>query len=300
MSLTTSDFYNCYTRLLLSLSFFLSLLLNAFVCVMDDCNQLFCNMNFAKQNAKHIENSFFIVTVANWPIDAKTDKTNDRKNGPQSDNSDTSNTSIASASGSIGYGSRVVGSSICYQSSTEGPSPGETVLSPSGKESMLPVVTTSGSALIGLSDSDGGCINPAYDNGDGNCPIGTSAGSLQDGGTGEAIGAATCGESTASSTSNEISNPTCCLVSPSCPKNKSLSTSTSLKKKSSSFLHRERKKPVLTRSQVSTSFCGSFSILFLPCRCFYTYLLDEKLNAKVGHASIPFFLPLLGKDNKWE
>lgn len=231
------------------------------------------------------------------PTDAKTDKTNDRKNGPQSDNSDTSNTSIASASGSIGYGSRVVGSSICYQSSTEGPSPGETVLSPSGKESMLPVVTTSGSALIGLSDSDGGCINPAYDNGDGNCPTGTSAGGLQDGGTGEVVGAATCGESTASSTSNEISNQTCCLVSPSCPKNKSLSTSTSLKKKSSSFLHRERKKPVLTRSQVSTSFCGSFSIAFCALSLLL-HLLDEKLNAKVGHASIQFFLSLLGKDKK--
>ncbi|XP_065085711.1 pleckstrin homology domain-containing family G member 5 isoform X1 [Ochlerotatus camptorhynchus] len=178
----------------------------------------------------------------------------------KNDNSDTSNTSIASASGSIGYGSRVVGSSICYQSSTEGPSPGETVLSPSGKESTLLVATTSGSALIGLSDSDGGCINPAYDNGDGNCPIGTKVDSLQDGGTGEGVAVATCGESTTSSTSNENSNQTCCLVSPSCPKNKSLSTSTSLKKKSSSFLHRERKKPVLTRSQVSSS--EYFSVYF--------------------------------------
>lgn len=160
----------------------------------------------------------------------------------------------------------MVGSSICYQSSIEGPSPGETVLSPSGKESMLPVVTTSGSALIGLSDSDGGCINPAYDNGDGNCPIKTSTGSLQDGGNGEGVGATACGESTTSSTSNENSNQTCCLVSPSCPKNKSLSTTTSLKKKSSSFLHRERKKPVLTRSQVSTSFCRSFVYIF-SCRC---------------------------------
>nr|XP_029712927.1 pleckstrin homology domain-containing family G member 5 isoform X4 [Aedes albopictus] len=178
----------------------------------------------------------------------------------KSDNSDTSNASIASASGSIGYGgSRVPANSICYQSSTEGPSPGDTAVSPQGKEPAgLLVATTSGSALIGLSDSDGGCINPAYDNGDGNCPTGTNDGIVVD--AGEGPGAATCGESTTSSTSNENSNQTCCLSSPSFPKSKSLSTTASLKKKSSSFLHRERKKPVLTRSQVSSS--EYFSVCF--------------------------------------
>ncbi|XP_062716782.1 uncharacterized protein LOC109433210 isoform X2 [Aedes albopictus] len=178
----------------------------------------------------------------------------------KSDNSDTSNASIASASGSIGYGgSRVPANSICYQSSTEGPSPGDTAVSPQGKEPTgLLVATTSGSALIGLSDSDGGCINPAYDNGDGNCPTGTNDGIVVD--AGEGPGAATCGESTTSSTSNENSNQTCCLSSPSFPKSKSLSTTASLKKKSSSFLHRERKKPVLTRSQVSSS--EYFSVCF--------------------------------------
>lgn len=152
----------------------------------------------------------------------------------------------------------VGGSGICYPSSTEGPSPGE-VLSPS-PSGPPPALATSGSALIGLSDSGGGCINPAYDNGDGNCPLGGTpttggpvkpdeVGAERDGTSGGPGPGG--GESTTSSTSNETTNQTCCLSSPSCPKSKSLSTSASFKKKSSSFLHRERKKPVLTRSQVS-------------------------------------------------
>ncbi|XP_038108949.1 uncharacterized protein LOC6040082 isoform X2 [Culex quinquefasciatus] len=193
----------------------------------------------------------------------------------KSDNSDTSNTSIASATGSSGYGGggRLVatggvgGSGICYPSSTEGPSPGE-VLSPS-PSGPPPALATSGSALIGLSDSGGGCINPAYDNGDGNCPLGGTpttggpvkpdeVGAERDGTSGGPGPGG--GESTTSSTSNETTNQTCCLSSPSCPKSKSLSTSASFKKKSSSFLHRERKKPVLTRSQVSSS--EYFSVYF--------------------------------------
>lgn len=210
---------------------------------------------------KKIETSFFIVTIGwQWAIHSRHSARHETE--PQSDNSDTSNASIASASGSIGYGgSRVPANSICYQSSTEGPSPGDTAVSPQGKEPAgLLVATTSGSALIGLSDSDGGCINPAYDNGDGNCPTGTNDGIVVD--AGEGPGAATCGESTTSSTSNENSNQTCCLSSPSFPKSKSLSTTASLKKKSSSFLHRERKKPVLTRSQVSCSFLWKLFLWF--------------------------------------
>ncbi|XP_058458066.1 uncharacterized protein LOC131434863 isoform X2 [Malaya genurostris] len=174
----------------------------------------------------------------------------------RSDASDTSNTSITSATGSAGHGSR----SFCGLGggggSTEGPSPGETFLSPSGKECSLPVASTSGSALIGLSDSEGGCINPAYDSGDGNYPPGSD--NLPDS-TCEGSEAA-CSESISSNNGNEHSNRTCCLSSPSCPKSKSLSTSTSLKKKSSSFLHRERRKPVLTRSQISSS--EYFSVYF--------------------------------------
>lgn len=242
------------------LLFSFSSLVNAFVCVMDDCNDFFCNMNFSNI-AKKIETSFFIVTIGwQWAIHSRHSARHETE--PQSDNSDTSNASIASASGSIGYGgSRVPANSICYQSSTEGPSPGDTAVSPQGKEPAgLLVATTSGSALIGLSDSDGGCINPAYDNGDGNCPTGTNDGIVVD--AGEGPGAATCGESTTSSTSNENSNQTCCLSSPSFPKSKSLSTTASLKKKSSSFLHRERKKPVLTRSQVSCSFLWKLFLWF--------------------------------------
>ncbi|XP_055534939.1 uncharacterized protein LOC129724241 isoform X2 [Wyeomyia smithii] len=173
------------------------------------------------------------------------------------DTSDTSNTSIASATGSTGHGSRSIGGTRC--GSTDGPSPGEAFLSPHSKEVSPPVVSTSGSTLIGLSDSDGGCINPAYDSGDGNCPPESNNRRDDSGGMPEGSGA-TCGESIASSTSYENSNQTYCLSSPSCPKSKSLSTSTSLKKKSSSFLHRERKKPVLTRSQVSSS--EYFSVYF--------------------------------------
>ncbi|XP_055588932.1 uncharacterized protein LOC129741244 isoform X2 [Uranotaenia lowii] len=215
----------------------------------------------------------------------------------KSDNSDTSNTSIASATGSATgcYGTPrgflvgcpdSGGANVSYQSSTEGPSPGEAIPSPLSMPTIA--AGTSGSALIGLSDSDGGCINPAYDSGDGNCP--PESGSSSSGGDNnrqalprtaqnetlpkypisqpaatpdEAAGpnGGVCNESIASSTtSNETSNQTCCLSSPSCPKSKSLSASASLKKKSSSFLHRERKKPVLTRSQVSSS--EYFSVYF--------------------------------------
>ncbi|XP_055620267.1 uncharacterized protein LOC129764804 isoform X2 [Toxorhynchites rutilus septentrionalis] len=180
----------------------------------------------------------------------------------KSDNSDTSNTSIATATGSPGGVNRALegcGGSTSYQSSTEGPSPGETLLSP-GNEYCFPSAPTSGSALIGLSDSDGGCINPAYENGDGNYPIGTSNRQSSTTTTGDDIGSAVCGESITSSTSNENSNQTCCLSTQSCPKSKSLSTTASLKKKSSSFLQRDRKKPILTRSQVSSS--EYFSVLF--------------------------------------
>uniref|UniRef100_A0A182U7W1 Uncharacterized protein n=1 Tax=Anopheles melas TaxID=34690 RepID=A0A182U7W1_9DIPT len=69
-----------------------------------------------------------------------------------SDNSDTSNTSIASASGSAGYG----GNTVSGGSSTHAVSPKDVCLT-----------VTSGSALIDISNSDGGCINPAYDNGEG-------------------------------------------------------------------------------------------------------------------------------------
>lgn len=136
------------------------------------------------------------------------------------------------------------------------------------------MATTSGSALIGLSDSDGGCINPAYDNGDGNCPTGTNDGTVD---ARESPGAAACGESTTSSTSNENSNQTCCLSSPSFPKSKSLSTTASLKKKSSSFLHRERKKPVLTRSQVSLQYLVECRFFFLLFEFFEVALISEFL-----------------------
>uniref|UniRef100_A0A182LRN4 DH domain-containing protein n=1 Tax=Anopheles culicifacies TaxID=139723 RepID=A0A182LRN4_9DIPT len=169
----------------------------------------------------------------------------------QNDNSDTSNTSIASASGSAGYG----GNTVSGGSSVHAVSPKDVC-----------VTVTSGSALIDISNSDGGCINPAYDNGDGahrpetndgistsdtdtrNCPQQENKEKVHD-----CQGSGAC----------------CMLTSPSCVKaalgysNKlsgTSSTSSSLKKKSSSFLHRERKKPVLTRSQVSSS--EYFSVCF--------------------------------------
>uniref|UniRef100_A0A182Q1V7 DH domain-containing protein n=1 Tax=Anopheles farauti TaxID=69004 RepID=A0A182Q1V7_9DIPT len=129
------------------------------------------------------------------------------------------------------------------------------------------MTVTSGSALIDISNSDGGCINPAYDNGDGGarrpaneCISAISDADARDGPKQEGIdkghdcqGSGTC----------------CMLSSPSCVKSAlsyssklggTSTSSSSLKKKSSSFLHRERKKPVLTRSQVSSS--EYFSVCF--------------------------------------
>uniref|UniRef100_A0A182JTD6 DH domain-containing protein n=1 Tax=Anopheles christyi TaxID=43041 RepID=A0A182JTD6_9DIPT len=68
------------------------------------------------------------------------------------ENSDTSNTSIASVSEFSSYG----GNTVSGGSSTHAVSPRDVF-----------VTVTSGSALIDISNSDGGCINPAYDNGDG-------------------------------------------------------------------------------------------------------------------------------------
>ncbi|XP_049294317.1 pleckstrin homology domain-containing family G member 5 isoform X2 [Anopheles funestus] len=169
----------------------------------------------------------------------------------KSDNSDTSNTSIASASGSAGYG----GNTVSGGSSVHAVSPKDVC-----------VTLTSGSALIDISNSDGGCINPAYDNGDGNHRRETNEGiSISD------VDARICPKQESMEKAHECQGSgTCCmLTSPSCVKaalsysskvSGTSSTSASLKKKSSSFLHRERKKPVLTRSQVSSS--EYFSVCF--------------------------------------
>uniref|UniRef100_A0A182SAI3 Uncharacterized protein n=1 Tax=Anopheles maculatus TaxID=74869 RepID=A0A182SAI3_9DIPT len=170
----------------------------------------------------------------------------------KSDNSDTSNTSIASASGSAGYG----GNTVSGGSSAHAVSPKDVC-----------VTVTSGSALIDISNSDGGCINPAYDNGDGGAHRHqTSEGiSIID------VDARISPKQESIDKGHECQGSgTCCMLSsPSCVKaslnypsklSGTSSTSSSLKKKSSSFLHRERKKPVLTRSQVSSS--EYFSVCF--------------------------------------
>ncbi|XP_052895106.1 pleckstrin homology domain-containing family G member 5 isoform X1 [Anopheles moucheti] len=169
----------------------------------------------------------------------------------KSDNSDTSNTSIASASGSAGYG----GNTVSGGSSVHAVSPKDVC-----------VTVTSGSALIDISNSDGGCINPAYDNGDGGHRRETNDGiSISD------TDARMCPKQESMDKGHECQGSgTCCmLTSPSCVKTAlsyssrlsgTSSSSSSLKKKSSSFLHRERKKPVLTRSQVSSS--EYFSVCF--------------------------------------
>uniref|UniRef100_A0A182YIT7 Uncharacterized protein n=1 Tax=Anopheles stephensi TaxID=30069 RepID=A0A182YIT7_ANOST len=169
----------------------------------------------------------------------------------KSDNSDTSNTSIASASGSAGYG----GITVSGGSSAPAVSPKDVC-----------VTLTSGSALIDISNSDGGCINPAYDNGDGSHRHQTNEGlSIVD------VDARISPKQESTDKGHECQGSgTCCMLpSPSCVKatlnyssklSGTSSTSSSLKKKSSSFLHRERKKPVLTRSQVSSS--EYFSVCF--------------------------------------
>uniref|UniRef100_A0A182PLU3 DH domain-containing protein n=1 Tax=Anopheles epiroticus TaxID=199890 RepID=A0A182PLU3_9DIPT len=128
------------------------------------------------------------------------------------------------------------------------------------------VTVTSGSALIDISNSDGGCINPAYDNGDGAHRLQTNNGIKVN----EAdIRIGQKQDSTEKTHECQGSGTCCMLSSPSCVKatlscssklGGTSSTSSSLKKKSSSFLHRERKKPVLTRSQVSSS--EYFSVCF--------------------------------------
>ncbi|XP_050094288.1 uncharacterized protein LOC126576987 isoform X2 [Anopheles aquasalis] len=177
------------------------------------------------------------------------------------DNSDTSNTSIASVSGgSSGY-----------------------AVSP--KDVCLTV--TSGTALIDISNSGGGCINPAYDNGD--IPG-------RDGPTGAPVD----GESSHASTTAHPPSASTADGQESGPSAKStLTTSTStvsstLKKKSSSFLHRERKKPVLTRSQVSSS--EYFSVCFesdnndpgIPIPATKGVSLAESLRASLSRRSLSF------------
>ncbi|XP_040163424.1 pleckstrin homology domain-containing family G member 5 isoform X1 [Anopheles arabiensis] len=168
----------------------------------------------------------------------------------KSDNSDTSNTSIASASGSAGYG----GNTVSGGSSTHAVSPKDVCLT-----------VTSGSALIDISNSDGGCINPAYDNGEGSQR--RQAGNSF---TVSEVDARIVQKQNSTEKVHECqSSGTCCMLSsPSCVKAAlgystklgGTSSTSSLKKKSSSFLHRERKKPVLTRSQVSSS--EYFSVCF--------------------------------------
>ncbi|XP_061511372.1 pleckstrin homology domain-containing family G member 5 isoform X2 [Anopheles gambiae] len=168
----------------------------------------------------------------------------------KSDNSDTSNTSIASASGSAGYG----GNTVSGGSSTHAVSPKDVCLT-----------VTSGSALIDISNSDGGCINPAYDNGEGSHR--RQAGNSF---TVSEVDARIVQKQNSTEKVHECqSSGTCCMLSsPSCVKAAlgystklgGTSSTSSLKKKSSSFLHRERKKPVLTRSQVSSS--EYFSVCF--------------------------------------
>lgn len=124
------------------------------------------------------------------------------------------------------------------------------------------LTVTSGSALIDISNSDGGCINPAYDNGEGSHR--RQAGNSF---TVSEVDARIVQKQNSTEKVHECqSSGTCCMLSsPSCVKAAlgystklgGPSSTSSLKKKSSSFLHRERKKPVLTRSQVSTlCVCG--------------------------------------------
>ncbi|XP_058129775.1 uncharacterized protein LOC131285134 [Anopheles ziemanni] len=171
------------------------------------------------------------------------------------DNSDTSNTSIASASGSMGYGATMSGGS-----STHAVSPKDVC-----------VTVTSGSTLIGISNSGGGCINPAYDNGDvghRHEPVDTPECLHRPGGSpvGDAASGITAEKDATDKAYEHADKP---LASPSSTKAATLcksvlggtgSSTSSLKKKSSSFLHRERKKPILTRSQVSSS--EYFSVCF--------------------------------------
>ncbi|XP_035790420.1 uncharacterized protein LOC118465883 isoform X2 [Anopheles albimanus] len=178
------------------------------------------------------------------------------------DNSDTSNTSIASVSGgSSGY-----------------------AVSP--KDVCLTV--TSGTALIDISNSGGGCINPAYDNGD--IPgHGHRDGPAGDPGDGETSLASTVLPPPASTADGQESgsNAKFALTATS-------TVSSTLKKKSSSFLHRERKKPVLTRSQVSSS--EYFSVCFesdnndpgIPIPATKGVSLAESLRASLSRRSLSF------------
>ncbi|XP_052873511.1 pleckstrin homology domain-containing family G member 5 [Anopheles cruzii] len=152
--------------------------------------------------------------------------TNDR-HIRKGDYSDTSNTSIASASGSVDRGATTVsGDSSGY------------VVSPKD----VCVTVTSGTALIDISNSGGGCINPAYDNGEQ---------SHRQDREGPAESLPEPPDPAGADTQKALSAMSSALSS---------SSPSSLKKKSSSFLHRERKKPVLTRSQVSSS--EYFSVCF--------------------------------------
>ncbi|KFB41695.1 AGAP010473-PA-like protein [Anopheles sinensis] len=133
------------------------------------------------------------------------------------------------------------------------------------------VTVTSGSALIGISNSSGGCINPAYDNGDGGHRHESveTPGCLHrpgDSPVGDAASGITAEKDATDRAHEHADKP---LASPSSMKAATLcksvlggtgSSTSSLKKKSSSFLHRERKKPILTRSQVSSS--EYFSVCF--------------------------------------
>ncbi|XP_058065688.1 pleckstrin homology domain-containing family G member 5 [Anopheles bellator] len=152
--------------------------------------------------------------------------TNDR-HIRKGDYSDTSNTSIASASGSVDHGATTVsGDSSGY------------VVSPKD----VCVTVTSGTALIDISNSGGGCINPAYDNGEQ---------SHRQDREGPAESLPEPPDPAGADTQKALSAMSSALSS---------SSPSALKKKSSSFLHRERKKPVLTRSQVSSS--EYFSVCF--------------------------------------
>ncbi|XP_049540185.1 uncharacterized protein LOC125954159 isoform X2 [Anopheles darlingi] len=189
------------------------------------------------------------------------------------DNSDTSNTSIASVSGgSSGY-----------------------AVSP--KDVCLTV--TSGTALIDISNSGGGCINPAYDNGDIPGRDGHPTGDLADG---ESSSLASTGILPSSTDSQEQSGAyaksaltttnTSCTTTTSTTSTGTVSST--LKKKSSSFLHRERKKPVLTRSQVSSS--EYFSVCFesdnndpgIPIPATKGVSLAESLRASLSRRSLSF------------
>uniref|UniRef100_A0AAG5DRC6 DH domain-containing protein n=1 Tax=Anopheles atroparvus TaxID=41427 RepID=A0AAG5DRC6_ANOAO len=166
------------------------------------------------------------------------------------------------------------------------------------------VTVTSGTALIGISNSGGGCINPAYDNGDARHQPGSAAspGSLHRpndspiGDTGSGISV----EKDIMERAHETEKP---LTSPSSTKAVTLSKSvlggsgsstSSLKKKSSSFLHRERKRPILTRSQVSSS--EYFSVCFesdnndpgMPIPATKGVRLAECLRASLSRRSLSF------------